>query len=267
VIQPSIDAFSPKNAEQTPEQTKAILARSGIIADGDLSAHATFTRGDGTPGRVDRRATLVEDRELTPNDRLITQISRWDRLKDPLGVLNGFADCVSGIEGVHLLLAGPSVEAVADDPEGATVLREVERARAGLPAAVRERVHLASLPMESTEENAAIVNALQRHSEVVVQKSIAEGFGLTVAEAMWKRRPVIASRIGGIQDQIVDGESGVLIDDPRDHAQFGRAAASLLQDRQRAQRIGGAAHTRVRDHFLGPAELRKYLQLIGRLIS
>src|SRR5205085_1282035 len=87
----------------------------------------------------------------------------------------------------------------------------------GTPGRVdRRRVHLASLPMGDVEENAAIVNALQRHADVVVQKSLAEGFGLTVAEAMWKQRPVVASQIGGIQDQIVDGESGMLIADPRD---------------------------------------------------
>jgi trehalose synthase len=266
-IQPSIDAFSPKNAEQMPEQTEAILARTAIVSSGGHSAHATFTRWDGTPGRVDRQAMVIEDQDLTQTDRLVTQISRWDRLKDPAGVLGGFAEYISEVEDVHLLLAGPSVESVADDPEGGVVLREVVQARARLPHEVRERVHLASLPMDDSEENAAIVNALQRHSEIVVQKSIAEGFGLTVAEAMWKHRPVVASRIGGIQDQIVDGESGVLIDDPRNPEQFGRAAISLLRDRERAHRIGEAAHARVRDRFLGPAELRKYLDLIRRLIS
>ena len=92
-----------------------------------------------------------------------------------------------------------------------------------------------------------IVNALQRHARVVVQKSLAEGFGLTVAEAMWKARPVVASRIGGIQEQIVDGDSGVLLDDPRDLAAFGAAVTGLLADPERAERIGDAARERVRD--------------------
>ena len=109
---------------------------------------------------------------------------------------------------------GPSVAEVADDPEGAEVLAETRAQRAALPAELRARVHLASLPMDDLEENAAIVNAIQRRADVVLQKSLAEGFGLTVAEAMWKARPVVASRIGGIQDQIVDGESGVRIDPP-----------------------------------------------------
>ena len=106
----------------------------------------------------------------------------------------------------HLVLVGPDVTAVADDPEGAEVLAEVEAAwRDAARAPIRRRVHLALLPMEDADENAVIVNALQRRADVVVQKSLAEGFGLTVAEAMWKGRPVVASRVGGIQDQIEDG--------------------------------------------------------------
>jgi trehalose synthase len=121
--------------------------------------------------------------------------------------------------------------------------------------------------MEDQEENAAIVNALQRHSTIVVQKSLAEGFGLTVAEAMWKARPVVASRVGGIQDQIVDGESGILISDPRRRDEFGAAIAGLLRDRARSDAIGGAARLRVRDHFLGPYHLGRYFELIQRLVG
>ena len=151
---------------------------------------------------------------------------------------------------------------MSDDPEGAEAFAGVQAAWRRLATPIRGRVHLASLPMDDLEENAAIVNALQRHADVVVQKSLAEGFGLTVAEAMWKGRPVVASRVGGIQDQIVDGESGILIAHPRDLAEFGSAVAGLLIDRDRAQRIGEAAHLRVRDHFLGPHHLRRYFELI-----
>ena len=137
----------------------------------------------------------------------------------------------------------------------------------GLPDDIRRRVHLASLPMADLEENAAIVNALQRHATVVVQKSLAEGFGLTVAEAMWKGRPVVGTRVGGIQDQIVDGESGVLVSDPHDLAEYGAAVTDLLRNPERAERIGAAAHERVRDSFLGPYSLMRYFGLIQRLIS
>src|SRR5450631_1657220 len=100
--------------------------------------------------------------------------------------------------------------------------------------------------MDDNEENAAIVNALQRHSSVVVQKSLAEGFGLTVAEAMWKARPVVASRLGGIQDQIEHGVSGVLLDDPLDLQAFGSAVNALLNDPGAATAMGSSAAQTVR---------------------
>jgi trehalose synthase len=89
VIQPSIDAFLPKNARQTRKQSLAILSRAGIVPD--HATQVTFTRSDGTPGRVDRRAAMIEERPLCQEDLLVTQVSRWDRLKDPLGVLSAFA--------------------------------------------------------------------------------------------------------------------------------------------------------------------------------
>jgi trehalose synthase len=119
--------------------------------------------------------------------------------------------------------------------------------------------------MDDLQENAAIVNALQRRAAVVVQKSIAEGFGLTVAEAMWKGRPVVASRIGGIQEQIVDGESGRLLDDPRDLETFGALVAELIDDPDGAERMGAAARARVRDEFLAVRHLEQYLELLAPL--
>ncbi len=265
VIQPSIDVFSPKNADQTPEQALSILSRAGIVPN-RAAGDATFTHSDGTPGRVDRHAEMFEVAPLAPEDRTVVQVSRWDLLKDPLGVIFGFARHVASDVDGHLLLAGPSTESVADDPEGAGVFAAVHEAWLAMPDEVRRRVHLASLPMADIEENAAIVNALQRHADVVVQKSLAEGFGLVVAEAMWKQRPVVASRIGGIQDQIVDGESGVLLSDPHDLAELGSAVAGLLRDPERARRIGHAARERVRDQFLGPYHLEHYFELIQRVL-
>ena len=118
--------------------------------------------------------------------------------------------------------------------------------------AARRRVHLALLPMEDADENAAIVNALQRRADVVVQKSLAEGFGLTVAEAMWKGRPVVASRVGGIQDQIEDGVTGCARRRRPTSRAFGERISELLADPHAAERIGEAAQARVRDQFLGP---------------
>jgi len=266
VIHPSIDAFAPKNADQSREQTLAILSKAGIVPQHD-SGHATFTRSDGTPGRVDRLAAMVEDEPIGPEDPVLTQVSRWDVLKDPLGVLAAFTEHIAPASNSHLLLAGPSTESVADDPEGAQVLAAVMEAWSALPGDVRRRVHLASLPMEDGEENAAIVNAVQRSASVIMQKSIAEGFGLTVAEAMWKRRPVVASRIGGIRDQIEHGRSGMLISDPRDLREAGDAVVGLLADPERAARMGAEASVRVQQHFLAPQHLGRYFEVIQRLAS
>jgi trehalose synthase len=226
-----------------------------------------FVRNDGTPGRVERRARVAEDEPLREGTPVVVQISRWDALKDPLGVVRGFVQHVPAETGAHLVYAGPDVEAVADDPEGLQILHEVMALRDGLPEAARRRVHLASLPMDDVNENAVIVNALQRHATVVAQKSLAEGFGLTVAEAMWKARPVVASRVGGIQEQITDGETGILLDDPRDLAAFGSAITGLLAEPERAEAIGRRARERVRDRFTSVRNLMDYLRLVTRLIG
>jgi trehalose synthase len=266
VIRPSIDVFSPKNEDLAPAAVRAVLMASGLLAGGDPGP-ATFERQDGTRGRVERRALIYEDQPLSPDAPVVLQVSRWDALKDPLGVIRGFAEHVPADRGAHLVYAGPAVEAVADDPEGERVLRQAIALREELPAEPRGRIHLATLPMDDVEENAIMVNALQRHATVIVQKSLAEGFGLTVAEAMWKARPVVASRIGGIQDQIVDGDSGVLLDDPHDLAAYGAAVGVLLADPERAQRMGQRARERVRDEFLSSRSLLDYLAVIRTVLG
>jgi trehalose synthase len=264
LVPPSLDAFSPKNIDLDPHTVQAILDAAGITAAAS-EAQATFPRHDGSHGVVRNRAEMVELAPVPAGAPLVLQVSRWDRLKDPAGVVVGFAEHLDPVFGAHLVLAGPSVEAVADDPEGGQVLRECIDLWRRLPDAARARVHLACLPMRDAEENAAMVNALQRRADIVVQKSLAEGFGLTVAEAMWKGRPVVASRIGGIQDQIDHGRTGLLLDDPHDLAEFGDLLAELLRDPPRAAAIGQAAQETVRDQFLGPHSLMKYARLLGTL--
>jgi trehalose synthase len=267
VIAPTIDAFAPKNIDLPARTVRAVLEASGLVEGGGRADVVTYERHDGTPGRVERRAEVVEDRPLPADAPAVVQISRWDALKDPIGVIRGFAEHVPGDLGAHLVYAGPAVTAVADDPEGQRVLREAVAARERLAPEPRARVHLATLPMEDHEENAIMVNALQRHARVIVQKSLAEGFGLTVAEAMWKARPVVASRIGGIQEQIVDGVSGILLDDPRDLAAYGAAVAGLLTEPGRAEQIGRNARERVRDRFLSVRTLLDYVALIRRVLT
>ena len=267
LIAPSVDAFSPKNQKLEAEQAAAILVAAGIVESDDAGS-PVFERGDGSEARIEHRAEIYEDTRLSPDDPIVLQVSRWDRLKDPEGVIRGFAEHAEAHQtGAHLVYAGPAVEAVSDDPEGAEVLEEAIALRESLPEEARRSIHLVCLPMDDAEENAAIVNALQRTASVVVQKSIAEGFGLTVAEAMWKARPVVASAVGGIQDQIVDGETGVLLPDARDLDAYGAAVRGLLEDEERARKMGEAAKQRVRDEFLGARSLLDYLDLISRLLA
>jgi trehalose synthase len=266
LIAPSIDAFSPKNQELPAENIKAILEASGVYEDGHDIGNAAFTREDGSPARVSRKAKLWQGGSLSEGDRYVLQVSRWDRLKDPHGVIEGFVHHIAPETDAHLVYAGPAVEAVSDDPEGKEVLAEAEDYFYRLDPEVQRRIHLAALPMDDLEENAAIVNALQRDAAVVIQKSLAEGFGLTVSEGMWKARPVVASRIGGIQDQIVDGESGLLVDDPKDLAEYGSKVTTLLNDGSRAEQIGRNAMERVREDFLGVRSLLQYLELIQPLL-
>jgi trehalose synthase len=225
-----------------------------------------FERLDGSIGHVSSQAQRVEERQLRLDVPLLMQVSRWDRLKDPAGVLAAFAEHVHPLEEPDLLLAGPDVTAVADDPEGAEVFAEVERAWSELARRIRRRVHLALLPMHDADENAVIVNALQRRADVIAQKSLAEGFGLTVAEAMWKGRPVVGASVAGIREQIQDGRTGFLVD-PRDLRAFGECVSLLLDDPHRADRIGEAAQTRVRELFLGPRHLGQYVELLERVLA
>jgi len=271
IVTPSIDIFSPKNQDLDEATVRSILAQADLI-DGPppTGRPPLFWCDDGSPEQVRRRAEVVRvGRAPSWETPIVLQVSRWDPLKDPVGVMRGFAELLERRSGddVQLVLAGPSTEGVADDPEGALVLEEVVETWRKLPEALRERIHLASLPTDDVAENAAIVNALQRHARVVVQKSLHEGFGLTVTEAMWKGRPVVASAVGGIQDQIEDGVSGILLDDPEDTSAFARALAGLLDDPQQARRLGEAGRERVREHFLGVRHLLKYARLIERLDS
>ena len=266
VIAPSIDAFSPKNHALSFTTVTAVLRAAGLAADGRHSLRAVFERLDGSVCQVRSAATMLEEQQLRLDAPLVAQVSRWDRLKDPLGVLAGFTQHVRDDDQPHLLLAGPDVRAVADDPEGQEVFEEVEAAWRELPRRLRRRVHLALLPMLDSDENAVIVNALQRRADIVIQKSLAEGFGLTVAEAMWKGRPVVASQVGGISEQIEDGCTGFLVG-PSDLPAFGTRVSELLEDPHEAERIGEAAQTRIREQFLGPRHLGQYVELLDGLLG
>ena len=266
VIPPSIDPFSAKNQDLDEATTRSILQYAGLLAGAADPPAVAFCRRDGSPGRLDRRADILQTGPPPPPDApLVVQISRWDHMKDMPGVLVGFVEHLDGHREAHLALVGPAVHGVADDPEAGVVLGECIQLWRELPEAARSRVHLACLPMDDPDEQAIIVNALQRHAAVVTQKSLAEGFGLTVTEAMWKRRPVVASRVGGIGDQIRDHEQGLLLDDPTDLRAFGRAVRLLLDDRTLAARLGEAGHQRAHEEYLGDLHLERYAALLATL--
>jgi trehalose synthase len=265
VIAPSIDAFSSKNQAMTAEAGAGIL-RAAEILEADGSGEPTFTRADSARASVSRKARMIQERPLPADAPIVVQVSRWDRLKDPEGVLSAFATHVAEESKAHLVLAGPEPSTVSDDPEDRAVLEASIEAWHACPPRARERIHLACMPMEDLEENGAIVNALQRRADVVVQKSLAEGFGLTVAEAMWKGRPVVASRVGGIQDQIEHARSGFLVD-PTNYEEFGRAVSGLLADGDGAARIGREAHRRILDEFLDPRQLVQFGEVLERILD
>lgn len=266
VIPPSIDPFSPKNEHLDDHTARAILARIGLLDDAGPNGPASFLRRDGSMGEVTRSAGITGEGRPGPGDPLVVQVSRWDRLKDMSGVMRGFAEYVAPAGLGYLVLAGPAVAGVTDDPEGAAVFGDCLLQWRDLPQAVRARILLVTLPLEDADENAAMVNALQRHAAVIVQKSIAEGFGLTVAEGMWKGRPVIGSAVGGIIDQIADG-TGILLPDPLDMPPFGSAVRRLLDDPDRASRMGTAARAYISEHYVGDLHLLRYERLFSALIA
>ena len=159
---------------------------------------------------------VLEKHKINPAIPILTQISRFDRLKDPLGVIAAYR-IVKKRHKCQLVLAGGGAP---DDPEGEAVLNEVQEAAASDPG-----IHVLLLPPFSDIE----INALVRASTIVIQKSIREGFGLTVSEALWKKKPVIGGAVGGIKLQILDGVTGYLVHSPEGAA---NRIAQLLGDRR-----------------------------------
>jgi trehalose synthase len=263
VIPPSIDPCAPKNMELTDEQTLEILRCTGIL---EGSAEPLTIRPPvGEHITVRHQATVVRESAPPANVPMVVQVSRWDELKDMAGVLRAFLD--ADVEDAYLTLAGADVVGVADDPDAQRFWDDCVGQWKALPAEQRRRVQLLCLPMTDLRENALVVNALQRHATVVVQKSIAEGFGLTATEAMWKGRPLIASAVGGLREQIVHGESGLLVDDPHDLATTAKLIRQLLTDPALAHRLGQGARRRVDECYLPDRHLTDWAGLISSAVT
>ena len=212
MVTPSIDPLSDKNRDLPDDEVRAVVERHG----------------------------------LDPDRPILTQISRFDRLKDPLGVLQAYR-MVRRRHDCQLLLAGGGA---TDDPEGEEVLREVRDAAGNDPD-----IHVLELPPFSD----LTINALVRGSTIVMQKSIKEGFGLTVTEALWKRKPVIGGAVGGIRLQLLNGVTGFVVHSPEGAA---TRAVELLGDPDLRAAVGAAGHEHVKENFLTTRHLRDYLLLM-----
>jgi trehalose synthase len=217
LIPPSIDPLSEKNIGLSDSEIDACCERFGI----------------------DRSRPMA------------LQVSRFDRFKDPVGVVAAWRLARDYVPGLQLVLAGGGA---ADDPEGEAVLREVEQAVGGDPD-----VHLLLLPADANR----VINALQRAAEVVLQKSVKEGFGLTVTEALWKGKPVIGGNTGGIRLQVIDHQTGFLVSSPEGAAVRLRY---LLHYRERAAGMGANGREHVLQNFLITRQLREYLTVMLGLV-
>lgn len=250
-----------------PDVLDFVVARVNHY-DAAVFSHETFVPPLATPGFLappsidplsDKNRELADDEVdallepfgLPEDVPLVTQVSRFDRLKDPVGVIEAFS-LARRREEAHLVLAGGGAD---DDPEGAAVLAET-RAR----AAGRDDVTLLDLPPDAH----LVINALQRRSAVVLQKSLREGFALTVSEALWKRRAVVASAVGGIPLQVVHERTGLLV---RSIEGCALQIVRLLRDPALRRRLGREGREHVRDNFLHPREARDYLAIFAHLLE
>lgn len=277
IIHPAIDPLTPKNRPLNVQSVVAVLERSGLLRESGPRAEPPF---DPPVRRLQpdgdwQVACRPDDLGLLTRP-VITQVSRWDRLKGFLPLMRGFArfkerlreDTGRGdivrrrLSLSRLVLAGPDPESIADDPEGVEVLDQLRNEYLACDAAVRPDIALVALPMRDPAVNALIVNALQRVSTIAVQNSLREGFGLTVAEAMWKGVPVLSnSKACGPRHQIRDGVDGRLIADPEDTGAIADALHAMLAS-DPIEEWGRNAQQRVYAHFLIYAQLRHWVRLL-----
>jgi trehalose synthase len=229
---------SPEFARQLPIPQYLFYPCIDPLSEKNRELDAGFVRG------------VLERFGIDPGRTVLTQISRFDRLKDPLGVVCAYK-LVKRYFDCQLVLAGGGAE---DDPEGGAVLEEVRVASGSDPD-----IHILDLPPWSALE----INALQRASTVVIQKSLREGFGLTVTEALWKRKPVVASAVGGIPFQVIHKHTGLLA-----HSVEGTAyqIRFLLSNPHLAQKLGDQGHEHVKEQFLITGKAKRYLTLFRHLM-
>ncbi len=199
---------------------------------------------------------IVKNFGMNPNEPLIAQVSRFDPWKDPEGVVKAYRIAKKQLPGLQLALLG--IFLAQDDPEAVKIYRKVkeETKKDKDIFLFAEREKLGSLKVHT------FVNAIQVASDVILQKSIREGFGMTVAEAMWKEKTVIGGNVGGIKAQIKNGENGFLVSSPSEAA---KRIVQLVKDPKLSKKLGKEAKETVMENFLIPRLLRDYLRLFKEL--
>jgi trehalose synthase len=283
VITPGLDPLSHKNRELSTHKLVGVLACSKLIpAYGPMLVPA-FERPAQRlqPDGSFRPISDADDLGLLFRP-IVSQISRWDRLKGWRPLLEGFAELKRdlparlgqhgdrerrALELVRLVLAGPETAAIADDPEAAEVFDELCALWRGLEAQIQSEIAVVSLPMQSRKHNALMVNSIQRCSSVIAQNSLQEGFGLTVTEAMWKRVAVLGSSACGIRRQIRDGIDGKIVRDPEDRGEIADAIEELLCDPRRREALARTAQRRAHDDFLVFSQIRAWLRLLADRVA
>jgi len=209
------------------------------------------------PLELEKAKTILESFGIDTEKPLISQISRFDPWKDPLGAIEAFKLAKKKIP--HLQLALVGLFLARDDPEAMKIFKKIERGTRGTPD-----IFLFSNPDQIGSLKVDIfVNSFQVVSNVILQKSIREGFNLSITEAMWKGKTVIGGRVGGIKLQIEDGKNGFLVSTPKEAA---KRIVQLIKNPQLAERFGKAAKETVREKFLIPRLLRDYLKLFRELV-
>lgn len=262
LIRPALDPLSDKNRELPPVEIGRVLASAGLAGPGDAPSRQPVERllpsGAWVPAAECEPVGFL----FLP---LVVQISRWDRLKGFKPLLEAFARLRGGesggapeIEASRLVLAGPDPYSVADDPEGVAVLEEIADRYRQLEPSTQADVAILKMP-----QNALLINAIQRSAAVIVQNSLEEGFGLTVAEAMWKGVPVVGSRACGIRQQIEDGVEGRLVPDAEDPEGIAAVLDEVLADRDGRQRMARAGLRRVHREFLIFKQLADWLGVLA----
>lgn len=280
IIYPALDPLSHKNRDLLVDKMMGILCNSGLqkthepvpTPDFEHQVQRISPSGDNIcPGEMGLLFRPV-----------ILQISRWDRLKGWLPLMEGFVrlkqnhrkhhDLIKEprnrqrIELARLVLAGPDPSSIADDPEGLEVIRQIVDRYQELTPELQKDIAIVMLPMQSRKHNALIVNALQRCASIIVQNSLQEGFGLTVTEAMWKGMSVLGSTACGIRQQIRDGVDGVLTQDPTDPDEIAARLKELLVSPIDRYLMGRSAQRRSNDEFLVFRQISRYLQLLTRVV-